>query len=328
MIRRRATAWVALGLVVAALVAGPASGHANHVTVDAQVTAGGSVLVETVFAAEEGWLAVHADDEGDPGAVLGARQVESGFRTDVRVEMDDGAASNRTAWVVLHGSDGDGSFDPEEDEPLESFGSAVVERFELAVGDRPAVVTAREFRPQEARDGTVVVRRVAMPSDGHLAVHADAVGPGDVVGSRALAAGTHENVTVPVNDSFLAGEETVTAWAVLHADDGDGTLDAEDAPLRVENEFVGTRFGVRGGPTGATGTPTAATNGARGTAETPTDEERSVVTATPTPTASAVPTSTTGEPTATRGSGPGPGVAGALGALVAFAVAALTRRRA
>jgi hypothetical protein len=329
MTRRRAAAWVATALVVAALVAvafvtGPANAHANHVTVDAQVTADGSVLVETVFATETAWLAVHADDGGDPGRVLGVRQVESGFRTDVRVGLEDGAASNRTAWVVLHGSDGDGEFDPAEDEPLASFGSVVAERFELGVGDREAAVTAERFRPQNATASSVVVRRVAMPADGRLAIQRDAVGPGEIVASRALSAGVHENVTVDVPESFLASEETVTAWAVVHLADGDAAL-GRDTAFRVGTEVVGTTFGVRGGPTPADGTGSAGASGTA-TAETPTDDD-GVVTATPTPGAPPTGTTAADAATATRGSGPGPGVGGALAAALVIALLALERRR-
>lgn len=331
MTGRRALWWVALAVVAAALVAaavvpGPASAHVNHVSVDAQVTADGSVLVETVFAAETAWLAVHADDDGDPGEVLGTRQVESGFRTDVRVGLEDGVAANRTAWVVLHQSDGDGAFDPGSDEPLESFGSVVAERFELGGGDRPAAVTAREFRPQEPQNGTVVVRRVAMPADGRLAIHADAVGPGEVVASRALSAGVHENVTVDVPESFTAGDDTVTAWAVVHLAESDEPL-GRDTALRVGTEVVGTTFGVRGGPTPEDGAQTAATSGTA-TPRTATDDGSVVVTATPTATpgeTTTVPTATDAA-TATRGSGSGPGVGGALAAVLATAILGLGRR--
>lgn len=314
---------VVLALAGATLFAGPAGAHTNHVAADAQVVADGTVVVESVFAADDAWLAIRADDGGEPGAVLGARQVDgdAGFRTDVGVALADGWADGApsTAWAVLHTTDGDGEFDPADDEPIESFGSLAGERFALEPGDRPGVVTAEQFSPQAARDGTVTVRRVSLPADGHLAIHADDDGPGSVVGNRSLSAGTHRNVSVAVAPSALAGEDATALWAVVHTDDRDGALDDGDEPLRVGDGVVGTRFAATGGP------EATATDEAAGDAS-PTDSDASVETTAASPSPGTTDTGNASTAGASDGAGPGVGPLGVLVAVL-IAVAVLARRR-
>jgi hypothetical protein len=161
------------------------------------------------------------------------------------------------------------------------------------------------------------------------------------VGVTQLDAGEHTNVSVGLDDAFFTSRPanaTFSLWARVYVDDGDGTFDADDRPVRVGEEPVGTRFGVEKVLPGRTPTPTP-------------DEGSIVVTASPTATASTTPTaspptSPTDSPTAgppsithspsatatpapgTRGVGPGlaaPATLLAL-ALAAFVLGRRTRR--
>ncbi len=294
-----ATVAVAALLVVAVV---PAAAHVNHVAADAQVTGDGAVVVETAFAAVPAWLAVRADDAGEPGEPLGWTKVPAEFVAGERVAFRTDDWEPGPMWVVLHHPDGDGNFEPAEDEPISSFGSPVRERIRVERGPT-ALVLAAGFSPQETATPNVTVAEVRLPADGAVVLrNATGDGPGEAVGSRSLSAGTHRNVTVGLDPGFYERRPASFAlWATLRTADG---------PVTAGGEPVGSRFGVvRTDATDATPTePVVITP--EGTA-TPTQP----ATATPTPSASTSPTG---------GSGPGFGALAALAALVG--ALALARR--
>lgn len=240
---------VVLALASAAL---PVAAHGNHLSADSQVSTDGTLVVESVLPTDEAWIVVRADDDGSPGAILGHAPVDAdeGLRTDVPVDIEAETWGNwsgtRTVWTVLHAEDGDGEFEPEDDQLLESFGEPAGDRIRVRKGEAPAYVTAEGFSPQSSADGTVVVRAAALPEDGHVVVHeATDDGPGDVVGSTALASGVHDDVTVDLDAAFFEDREgTFTLWAVGYTDDGGGQFDGADDPLRVGDDTVSTAFGV------------------------------------------------------------------------------------
>ncbi|MFB6119147.1 hypothetical protein [Halosegnis sp.] len=293
-----------VAVVAAASVPLPVAAHVNDVNADGQVSPDGTLVVESVFTATDGFLAVQLDDGGEPGTVVGQTPVAAadGFVTDVRVTIDRAAWADwetQRVHLVLRQDDGDGAFEPKEDPVVTSFGQPAEAVVTVARGTR-AVVTARGFGPQETDNGTVTVRQVAMPVDGRLVV--ENATSGRQLGSRTLAAGTHRNVTVAVT---ATGE--ITARAVLQRPDGEGGFE----PVTIDGEPVATRFSVRAG----TPTETAAST----TTASPTATPPLVKTATATPSPDPTP-----EPTATDGQ-PGFTVLLALGALLV--VAAVRARR-
>lgn len=290
-------------LVAVASVPLPVAAHANHVAADPQTTPDGTLVVESAFILDDGFVAVQRDDGGEPGAVLGhtALSGRDGFVTDVEVAIDDGAWADwngpERVHLVLRNDDGDGTFDPDDDRIVRSFGSAAAAVTTVDRGER-AVVTARGFSPQTVANDSVTVRRAVLPTDGRLVL--ENATDGRRLGSVALDAGSHANVTVPL-DAELGAADRHRVRAVLH----DG-----DAPVTVGDEPVATAFSVRGGSSGS------------GTA-TPTPDL--VTTATPFPDESATPTATTtAEPTASGGQ-PGFGVLAVATAVALLAVVAVAR---
>jgi hypothetical protein len=264
---RRVVAGVAALLVVAALlaVAPAAVGHSNHVEADPQVVADDRVVVESLFSSQaSGHLVVHADDQGRPGRPLGSVPVEDGFQTDRSVPVEAGAVGGPTdLWVVLHADDGDGEFDPADDDPLQSFGSVAGDQFRVRPAEQSTAVLARGDRAQ-ASQGSVTVRRVHLGQAGHLVLQANDAGvPGGVVASRSLSAGVHRNVTLEVNESFFeSADRSFRLFAVAYADDGDGEFDRADEAVLVDGDPVATTFAVRkgeprDGPVVVTATSTA-----------------------------------------------------------------------
>lgn len=305
-------------VAVLAVAVVPAVAHTNHVEADDQHSVDGTLVLEWEFVGSDGWVAVRADDGGQPGEVLGERRVtpETAFRTDTSVTIDDGAWSDwdgsRQVWVVLHAEDGGEGFDPEED-PMQTglSGDPAGSRITVERADSPTSVTAQGFGAQTSRDGTVTIRRVVLAEAGYVGVHtvdasiASNVADEDVgetVGATQLEAGVHENVTVELDDAYLAGAEIEALLAaVLYTGTEGFDADSTDA-VTAGDALVSTVFGVefRGevvdGPT-----------------PTPTAEEADLVN-TPEPSG---PT-----PTPTQTQGDGPGLGGLIAAL-ALAVAAL-----
>jgi hypothetical protein len=295
-----ALAVVVCALLVAASVPLPVAAHTNHVSADPQRSPDGTVVVEAVFVASDSFLAVQRDDGGNPGAVVGHTAVSGGdgFLTDLTVDIDDATwrdwNGSRTVHLTLRSDDGDGTFEPSEDPVVTSFGSPTTETARVTTAER-AVVTAEQFGFQRLTDGSVTVRRATLPATGHLVV--ENASDGRVLGSASLGAGTHRNVSVPVDVAALGGD-TARLTAVLYRDDGDGTFDGDDAPVRAGTERVATVFAVEVVSSAATdGTTTPA------------------LVTTPTPSPTAQPTTTDGQP--------GLGV---LAALVALAVVFLVAR--
>ena len=335
----------ALAVVVLAFVllpAGPVAGHGiDHLGADPQASADGVVRLESVFATEDGFVVLYREGGENP-EVIAHRPFSASTRDvfDVSVRVPAEAWSdlpaNATLRAVLHGDDGDGEFDPATDPPLTSFGGVAGESFVVRRGPTAYVGASSGAGVQRSADGTVVVRSVRLPERGYLVLRNSSGGtPSEVVGVAALDAGHHTNVSVTLDGGFFADRPTnatFSVWAHAYVDDGDGTFDGEDRPIRAGNGTVGTRFGVEKLLPGRSPTATP-------------DEGSIVVTATPTvapptasppttPTASptAGPPSITHSPSATRsppgtgGAGPGFGPAAVLAALLVLTAASLGRR--
>jgi hypothetical protein len=327
---------VVLAVLAVATLAVPALAHGNYVAVDPQTSAEGSVVVETTFAVVgEGYLAVHLDDGGEPGEVVGHVETGSGegFRTGVTVPLADEVwaewGGNRTVHVVLHREASGDGFDPEDD-PIQvnAAGEPVAERVVVGKAGAGASVLAERFDPQRTSSGEVFLRRVAMPGEGTVVLRAgNASGP--VVATRSLGAGVHREVGLSVDRSVFAERgRGVAVVAQLYV----GGAPGDDGARRVtvDGTAVSTRIRARyAGPLNETGESATATP-----AGTPTPTEALVVTPSGTPTATATPTAaptTTDTPTpsatasASGGAGPGPGAAGVVTA-AALAVLLLARR--
>jgi hypothetical protein len=326
------------GVTAVGAEAGVAGVHSNHVSVTPQVVTDGEVIVDSAFVLTDGYLVVHEDDGGEPGAVRSHRALSEGFHDDVRI--DAGTVDGRTdLYLVLHRDDGDGEFEPGEDPALTSFGRVAGERVTVTAGDQPVYLLSRSFAPDES-DGTVTVDRVAAPDPALVVVRADAGGDrGRVVGTSTVPAGVSHDVTVGLSSSFYADQrDSFQVSVTLHRDDGDGEYDGE-AAVTVGGEPVrtllaatkGNATGVVTAPATAT-TTTASTATAAPSATATTDATATVETPTPTDatdaaSASAPDTGTDGTGGGQSLPGPGPGTAAVAVALAVGGLLAWRRRR-
>ncbi|MEF8852940.1 MAG: hypothetical protein V5A28_11050 [Haloarculaceae archaeon] len=300
--------------------------HGDHVSVDAQATSDGRVVVETVSAVGPSFVVLRRDDGGRPGEPVGHASVPaSSFQTNVAVAIDESAwrdwSGPRRLWAVLHRDDGDGTFDSESDPSMARRNPAAAVSFVLGRTDAGADrVLARVFGSQRLQDGRLTVRRVDLSRSGFVV--ATSIDGSRVVGTRALDAGTHRNVTVELNESFLADQRRDFRVRLLaYHDDGDGRFDDGDRPVSVGEASVATSLVVEqpatddGTPTTTRPlviTPTPGTTAGPDPATTPT------VTPTPTGTGTAPARPTTAS---TSANGPGFGVVAVLLGVVLGVVA-------
>jgi hypothetical protein len=321
---------VALALLAClAALAAPALAHdVNHLSADAQVSADGTLVLESAYATSDGFVVLYRDWDGRDGEVVGVTPFSAAQDdvTEVPVSLDEEvwAAVDRNATVtaVLYADgDGDGRFDPAEDDPQVSFGRATQVTFDVGRGEAPVYVSAAGIGAQRSA-GEVTVREVTLAEAGHLVLSLSEDGePGRTLGHVSLDAGTHEDVRVSLNRSFLADRDgTFSVFATAYTDDGDtaGQLDAGDRPVRADGSLVATRFSVSPADDVETGTPTSVVNTPTATAP-PTTDPGTVSDGTPTRT-------TTRSASAEDGTGFGV-VAVVLALLAALFVVTARRRR-
>ena len=159
---------------------------------------------------EPGWLAIHADDDGRAGAVIGGVRLEAGTHENVPITIDRRYATP-ALHAVLHEDDGEvGVLEfPDGDGPLLVNGQPVMTAFaahyppDILVYDQPFI------------DGAIIVDRVISEGPGWVAIYSDEGGqPGLIIGFAALADGLNENVRVELIESAVTSQ----LYARLHED--------------------------------------------------------------------------------------------------------------
>ena len=108
---------------------------ANSVEVDTQreLGVGETVTVLEVVSKDAGWIVIHADNNGEPGAIVGYAPVKAGLNENIKVKVDAGKLTP-TLYAILHVDRGiQGTFEfPGEDVPAAgSEGGAAMANFQI-----------------------------------------------------------------------------------------------------------------------------------------------------------------------------------------------------
>lgn len=224
-----------VGVMVLALTAlGVVNVFADHfnpaVSVNDQVSTDGTVTVAQVNSPAEGFIVIHADNEGSFGQVIGFAPVYAGANYNVVVDIDTTLATS-TLYAMLHedtGEVGVYEFGQVEgaDGPVAVDGTVVSPPFAVEV-----VATS----DQMIDGNSVTIDSVTMSTDGFVVVHAgDAESFGAVLGFAPVSAGTSTDVVVE-----LEGDVTDVVWPMLHVDTGEagvyefGQVEGVDGPVAV-----------------------------------------------------------------------------------------------
>ncbi|HRW05961.1 MAG TPA: fasciclin domain-containing protein [Caldilineaceae bacterium] len=136
------------------------------VTVSDQESDGTAVSVDSVVAAQDGWMVIHSDDNGAPGPVLGQSAVPAGESTDVMVSLNDPLAESATVWAMLHIDDGEvGVYEfPGPDGPVLVDDQIVMAPFAVTVAAmaETEVMTATEVAGTTAMTETTMAETEVM----------------------------------------------------------------------------------------------------------------------------------------------------------------------
>jgi hypothetical protein len=122
-------------MLVVGLSGAPASAQGaapNQIVVRAQETNTGQVMIDSVTAAQDGWVVLYFMGNLDPLAVVGYAPVRKGVSTNVKVNIESELAEPYgTMWAVLHVDQGAvGVFEwPGGDTPVYQNGAPVMASF-------------------------------------------------------------------------------------------------------------------------------------------------------------------------------------------------------
>lgn len=203
-------------------------------------------VVERVLVSQPSFIVAYADNDGEPGFIIGSKSVPAGLSEQVTVEVA-GTGVTDVVYIYLHeDTEPGGGFDfPANDPPL-TFEGRLPEPYSfrtnpgnyLLAADQPLLETA---------DGetAVTVPLAVVDTVAWLAVHADDNGQlGDVIGFVPLLPGINRDLTVVVDETAVTG----TLYAVLHLDAGTkGEFDfpGSDVILQSNRNPIAAPFAVK-----------------------------------------------------------------------------------
>jgi len=251
-----------------------------------------TVVIASVISEIGGWLVVHAEENGQPGMVLGQTPLIPGTNLAVRVTL---AANGQTpvVWPMIHADDttlGTFEFGSVDGADLPLFLGKVTATRPMALTETPTVllsdstpltplstlmipaVSASEQVFDAAVDPNVnfVVDNVTSLGPGFVDVHADAGGhPSGSLGNAPVLDGTNADVTVLLTP-IIAMPITPVVWPMLHSDtDGNGIYEylmipGTDLPVVYNGAAVTAPVNISGSaiepviPTDITAVPTIA----------------------------------------------------------------------
>ena len=223
-----------------------AAGPANAIAVRAQNANNGQVFVDSVTAAQTGWLLIHKDSSNGPGAVIGFAPVHQGVNTGITVDIRTTDRTGKddvtpTLWATLVA-------DPKALDPFNAPDSAITQEGSVATvafassaagalagqlattggtssaskatGANKIAVRAQDPRVGQG-NGLVFVDSVTAAQDGWLLIRKDNnAAPGNVIGFAPVHQGVNTNVSVDVQTTNSKGDDIITSalWATLVAD--------------------------------------------------------------------------------------------------------------
>jgi hypothetical protein len=185
-----------------------------------QLPSNDEIVVASVIWNAGGWLVIHADENGQPGPVIGQTRVNPGTSVNVRVPVD-AAVVTPVVWPMLH----------VDDNALGVYEFGTVAGADLPVQIENQVAT---------RSLNVTTQPVVVTTAGAtLPVTAPDLPAIDIDDQAVPGVGTTNATTLFVNSSFSAG----SGWIDIHADAGN---------------HPGVSLGVTALPSGASGPSTIA----------------------------------------------------------------------
>ena len=111
---------------------------ANRVVVSDQFP-GNIVYLSSVQLANAGWVVIHKDNAGTPGAIIGSAWFEKGINPG-KITLTESTKEGATYYAMIHSDNGDKKFDAAKDLPLkDANGNVIMKMFK-------ATATATEVK--------------------------------------------------------------------------------------------------------------------------------------------------------------------------------------
>jgi hypothetical protein len=158
-----------------------------------------TIVVDSVVSAQKGWIALHLDADGQPGAMLAYLPLEEGETTGLTLGFNWRAATPNLHAVLYEDNGQEDVFeDPEIDLPVQIDGQPVATSFQVILPPDIFVLD------QPVVDGQIVVERVISYGPGWIVLYHDDEGSlGNIIGWAALEDGINERIRFPVVESAL-----------------------------------------------------------------------------------------------------------------------------
>ncbi len=103
----------------------------NRIVVSDQYP-GTLVYVSSVQFANPGWVEIHKDNKGTPGAIIGSAYFDKGINPG-KITLTEKTVDGGTYYAMLHSDDGDKKFDATKDLPLkDAKGDIIMKLFRAA----------------------------------------------------------------------------------------------------------------------------------------------------------------------------------------------------
>jgi len=256
----------------------------NQIVVKTQEIGSGIIVVESVTAAQDGWIVIYKNPNFTVGEIVGYAPVRQGTNTNMKVTIDTGRIGDQsTLWARLHVDNevkgllevGQGDL-PENDGPVTQNGRAVVTAFgtasrfaaaetaPTAAAPTPTPVVSRPVKTtkpaasnqivvksQGLSSGVIVVESVTAAQDGWIVIYKNPnFTVGEIVGYAPVRQGANTNVKVTIDTEKVS--DLPTLWARLHVDNevkgllevGQGDLPDNDGPAVQNGQAVVATFGT------------------------------------------------------------------------------------
>lgn len=108
--------------------ASPTDSEANRIVVADQYP-GNVVYISSVTLEKGGWVEIHKDNNGTPGAIIGSIYLDAGINP-AKITLTEKTMDGALYYAMLHSDDGDKKFDATKDLPLkDSNGSTIMKSF-------------------------------------------------------------------------------------------------------------------------------------------------------------------------------------------------------
>ncbi len=110
----------------------PAASVVNRIIMSDQYP-GNVVYLSSVQLAKPGWVVIHKDAAGKPGAIIGSVYLPAGTNPG-KVTLTSPMVDGQLYYAMLHNDDGDMKFDATKDMPLmDASGTAIMKPFRASV---------------------------------------------------------------------------------------------------------------------------------------------------------------------------------------------------